>query len=74
MYFLFLFQVSFDAGLGKKAIDAELKITNKQFRILNSYCEEKKECAHIEIDSKTNVDGTLMSFIHVGCFYYLVFY
>ncbi|KAJ8954486.1 hypothetical protein NQ314_007092 [Rhamnusium bicolor] len=50
-------EVTFDAGLGTKAIDAELKITNKQFRILNSYCEAKKECAHVEIDSKTNVNG-----------------
>ncbi|XP_068902272.1 apolipophorins [Tenebrio molitor] len=49
-------QVSFDAGLGNRAIDAELKVTNKQFRILNSYCEEKKECAHVEIDAKTLAD------------------
>lgn len=49
-------EVSFDAGLGNKAIDAELKVTNKQFRILNSYCEEKKQCAHVEFDIKTNAD------------------
>lgn len=49
-------EISFDAILGNKAIDSELKITNKQFRILNSYCEEKKQCAHIEVDSKTNVN------------------
>ncbi|KAJ8950746.1 hypothetical protein NQ318_011239 [Aromia moschata] len=49
-------EVTFDAGLGGRAIDAELKVTNKQFRIQNSYCEAKKECAHIEIDSKTNAN------------------
>ncbi|KAJ8916580.1 hypothetical protein NQ315_000224 [Exocentrus adspersus] len=49
-------EVTFDAGLGNRAIDAELKITNKQFRILNSYCEAKKECAHFEIDAKTTVN------------------
>ncbi|CAH0549657.1 unnamed protein product [Brassicogethes aeneus] len=49
--------ISFDAKLGNKAIDAEFKATNKQFRILNSYCEEKKECAHIELDSKANING-----------------
>ncbi|XP_025837556.1 apolipophorins isoform X3 [Agrilus planipennis] len=45
-------QVSFNGGLGPKAIDAELKLTNKQFKVLNSYCEEKKQCSHIELDSK----------------------
>lgn len=49
-------EISFDAILGNKGIDSELKITNKQFRILNSYCEEKEQCAHIEVDSKTNVN------------------
>ena len=49
-------EISFDAGLGNQAVDAELKITNKQFRILNSYCEEKKSCAHVEIDVKTSAD------------------
>ncbi|KAJ8984123.1 hypothetical protein NQ317_017333 [Molorchus minor] len=49
-------EVTFDAGLGSKAIDAELKVTNKQFRLQNSYCEAKKECAHIEFDSKINTN------------------
>lgn len=49
-------EISFDAILGNKAVDSELKVTNKQFRILNSYCEEKKQCAHIEVDSKTNIN------------------
>lgn len=52
-------EFSFDAVLGEQAIDSELKITNKQFRLLDSYCEEKKKCAHIEIDSKTNANGIL---------------
>lgn len=46
----------FDAKLGSKAIDAELKYSNKQFRFHNSYCEEKKQCAHIEIDSKLSTN------------------
>lgn len=50
-------EVSFGASLGSKAIDAEYKITNKQFRIMNSYCEENKQCAHIEVDSKTTSAG-----------------
>ncbi|KAL3271520.1 hypothetical protein HHI36_021999 [Cryptolaemus montrouzieri] len=46
-------EISFDASLGNKALDAELKLTNKEFRYLNSYCEESKQCAHVEIDVKT---------------------
>lgn len=46
-------EISFDASLGNKAIDAEFKATDKQFRILSSYCEEKKQCAHVEVDVKT---------------------
>lgn len=49
-------EISFDAILGNKGIDSELKVTNKQFRILNSYCVEKEQCAHIEIDSKTSIN------------------
>lgn len=52
-------QVSLDATLGDKAVDAELKITNKQFRVQNSYCEQKKECAYVEIDNKVNTNGML---------------
>ncbi|KAK4878786.1 hypothetical protein RN001_011292 [Aquatica leii] len=46
-------EVAFNAAIGSQAIDAEFKATDKQFRIMNSYCEEKQQCAHIEIDSKT---------------------
>lgn len=52
-------EISFDAAIGSKAIDAELKLTNKQFRIMNSFCEEKKQCAHVEVDSKTTANGKL---------------
>ncbi|CAG9854324.1 unnamed protein product [Phyllotreta striolata] len=48
------FEVIFDAGVGDDAIDAELKVTNKQFRISESFCEKTKECAHFEYDSKVN--------------------
>ncbi|KAB0791517.1 hypothetical protein PPYR_03317 [Photinus pyralis] len=48
-------EISFNAAVGSQAIDAEFKATDKQFRIMSSYCEEKQQCAHIEIDSKTNI-------------------
>lgn len=47
-------ELSFDASLGNKAIDAEFKVSNRHVRLLNSYCEEKKQCAHFEVDSKLN--------------------
>ncbi|XP_044764136.1 apolipophorins-like [Coccinella septempunctata] len=49
-------EINFDATLGNRAIDAELKLTNKEFRYLNSYCEESKQCAHIEVNAKTDVN------------------
>lgn len=45
-----------NAGLGAKNIVGELKLTNKQFRLLNSYCEEKSQCAHVEVFAKLNND------------------
>uniref|UniRef100_A0AAR5QJT3 Vitellogenin domain-containing protein n=1 Tax=Dendroctonus ponderosae TaxID=77166 RepID=A0AAR5QJT3_DENPD len=47
-------QVSFDGALGDRAVDSEFKLTSKHFRVQNSYCEQKKECAYIEIDNKIN--------------------
>ncbi|XP_028142993.1 apolipophorins isoform X2 [Diabrotica virgifera virgifera] len=58
------FQISFVAGVGNNAFDSELKITNKQFRILDSYCEKNKECAHFELDSKVN-ENDAERFSHV---------
>ncbi|XP_056636733.1 apolipophorins [Diorhabda sublineata] len=58
------FEIDFDAGIGNNAIDAELKITDKQFRILESYCEKNKECAHFELDSKIS-ENDINKFNHV---------
>ncbi|XP_044763302.1 apolipophorins-like isoform X2 [Coccinella septempunctata] len=49
-------EISFDATIGTKAIDAELKITDKEFRYLYSFCEASKQCAHVEIDAKTTTN------------------
>ncbi|KAL1502570.1 hypothetical protein ABEB36_007695 [Hypothenemus hampei] len=49
-------QVSFDGSIGDKAIDAEFKLTNKHFRVQSSYCEQKKECAYVEVDNKININ------------------
>ncbi|CAG9770462.1 unnamed protein product [Ceutorhynchus assimilis] len=49
-------QISFDAAIGSKAVDSEYKLTNKHFRLQNSYCEQKKECAYFEVDNKINAN------------------
>nr|CAI5824604.1 unnamed protein product [Callosobruchus analis] len=46
--------ISFDATIGSRAIDAEMRLTNKNLRHSISYCEKSKDCAHVEIDSKIN--------------------
>ncbi|GLV37036.1 apolipophorin [Carabus blaptoides fortunei] len=52
-------EVLLNANIGSQGIVGELKLTNKQFRLLNSYCEEKKQCAHVEVFTKSNtVDAT----------------
>lgn len=51
--------ISFDAALGDKNLDSEYKLTNKHFRLQNSYCEQKKECAYIEIDNKLNSNSKI---------------
>lgn len=57
--------ISFNAAVGDRAVDAEYKLTNKQFRILESYCEKRKECANFELDSKINRLGK-QTFIITG--------
>lgn len=49
--------VSLDVNIGKTTLDAELKLTNKQFKLLNSYCQKPKECSRIEINSDIKSNG-----------------
>ncbi|XP_066261681.1 apolipophorins isoform X2 [Euwallacea similis] len=47
-------RISFDATLGERALDTEFKVTNKHFKVQGSYCEQKKECAYVEIENKVD--------------------
>lgn len=46
-----------NAGYGQKNVVVDLKLTNKQFRMANSYCEPKQECAHIDLSSIVKNEG-----------------
>lgn len=44
-----------NAQLGNQGVVSELKVTNKQFRSVNSYCEEKQQCAQFNVETKVNM-------------------
>lgn len=49
--------ISLDVNMGKETFDSKLKLTDKQFRLLNSYCNKAKECSKVEINSKVKQSG-----------------
>ncbi|GJQ78075.1 hypothetical protein Trydic_g2417 [Trypoxylus dichotomus] len=51
-------ELTINAIVGAKAFDIEYIQTDKHFKYLTSYCIEKKECAHIEIETKEPDDYT----------------
>lgn len=56
--------VSLDVNIGKTTVDAEFKLTNKQFKLLNSYCQKPKECSRIEINSDVKSNGKFYPLFH----------
>lgn len=43
-----------NAQIGNQGVVSELKVTNKQFRSVNSYCEDKGQCAQFNVETKVN--------------------
>nr|XP_033329599.1 apolipophorins [Megalopta genalis] len=43
--------VILNANFGPSAIVGELKLTNKELHVFNSYCEQTKDCAHFKLQS-----------------------
>lgn len=63
-----------NAGYGQKNVVVDLKLTNKQFRMANSYCEPKQECAHIDLNSIVKNEGIqLFYFIYKLILYFTFF-
>lgn len=45
-----------NANFGPSAIVGELKLTNKEVHVFNSYCEQSKDCAQFKLQSILNVE------------------
>jgi hypothetical protein len=39
------------------AIMGELKLSNKEILVFNSYCEQGKDCAHVKLQSRYDTDS-----------------
>lgn len=51
------FDVSLDINLGKRNFDSAFKLTNKHLKLMNSYCENTKECSSFLINSEVKHNG-----------------
>ncbi|XP_063988684.1 apolipophorins [Diachasmimorpha longicaudata] len=48
--------IMLNANFGPSAVVGELKLSDKEINILNSYCEKSKDCAHFKIRSLLDTD------------------
>lgn len=46
-----LFQLVFNGQIGPKNVQAELKLTNKEFYLQHTICESDKPCIHLKVSS-----------------------
>ena len=45
-----------NASFGTSAIVGEIKLTDKEVHVFNSYCEQSKDCAHFKLQSTLDTD------------------
>ncbi|XP_035725460.1 apolipophorins-like [Vespa mandarinia] len=45
-----------NANFGPSAIVGEVKLTNKEVHVFNSYCEQSKDCAHFKLQATLDSD------------------
>ncbi|KAF7405857.1 hypothetical protein HZH68_005226 [Vespula germanica] len=45
-----------NANFGPSAIVGEVKLTNKEVHVFNSYCEQSKDCAHFKLQATLDTD------------------
>lgn len=64
--------ISLDINLGKRTFDGEFKLSDKQFRLLNAYCDKAKDCLKIEINSKTAHNGKCVETLLIQFFVYFI--
>lgn len=46
-----------NTNFGPSAVVGELKLTDKEVHVFNSYCEQSKDCAHFKLQSILNKDS-----------------
>ncbi|KAG6438575.1 hypothetical protein O3G_MSEX000068 [Manduca sexta] len=58
----------FNVALGERSYVAESRVTNYEYKNSYVYCEEKKQCAHAEIQSKIDMStpGMIVNVINAG--------
>lgn len=50
-------QTFFNVALGERSYVAESRVTNLEYKNSHVYCEEKRQCAHAELQSKIDVSS-----------------
>lgn len=53
-------QTFFNIAFGERSYVAESRITNLEYKNSHVYCEEKKQCAHAELQSKIDISSKLL--------------
>ncbi|XP_076231616.1 retinoid- and fatty-acid binding glycoprotein apolipophorin [Calliopsis andreniformis] len=49
-----------NANFGPSAIVGELKLSDKEIHVFNSYCEQNKDCAHFKLQSTLDTEQTTL--------------
>lgn len=59
--------IVFNGKSDPAAIVGELKLSNKEVLVFNSYCEQSKDCAHFKLQSSYDTDRKSNFHRHVYC-------
>lgn len=54
--------IMLNASFGPSAIVGELKLSDKEVHVFNSYCEQSKDCANFKLHSTLDTDRKLLIF------------
>lgn len=52
-----------NANFGPSAIVGEVKLTNKEVHVFNSYCEQSKDCAHFKLQATLDTDSEYFTIV-----------
>lgn len=57
--------ISLAVNLGKRTLDAQLKMSDKQIRLFDSYCGKPNECSRVEINSMIKHNGEYFQYFDI---------